>query len=251
MTFKKFYLKVYKVMIIYITMFFPHNETLAHYSKIDRKMPIYLCTHSTIHSERWMSREDTIPVALLRTPSSIIEMMKDVSFSLIEARKDRIPVVRVDIPLPVTGGTELDDWPGGIKQKYATLKPMLAETMKGLNFTDGDIAAKNYLGEDGKVDAVGVWEGNGYRIVCFPTPSSIPMLQKSLQWSDGSTLLVLVNQQLFLDPLSSRQSKAFLASAVPVYVLENISSRGPGALPVRGLVYRQYPHPFQVRMKVS
>lgn len=36
----------------------------------------------------------------------------------------------MEVPLPITGGTELDDWPGGIGQKYQTLRPMVIEMLK-------------------------------------------------------------------------------------------------------------------------
>jgi hypothetical protein len=52
------------------------------------------------------------------------------------------------------GGTELDDWPGGIKQKYLTLYPMIIETMKELKFSPVEINKREYMGgeigEDGK-----------------------------------------------------------------------------------------------------
>jgi hypothetical protein len=52
------------------------------------------------------------------------------------------------------GGTELDDWPGGIKQKYLTLYPMIIETMKELKFSPEEMKKREYMGgeigEDGK-----------------------------------------------------------------------------------------------------
>jgi hypothetical protein len=48
-------------------------------------------------------------------------MMRDVARGIAAAQKANIPLVLVDVPLPVTGGTELDDWPGGTKDLRLSL----------------------------------------------------------------------------------------------------------------------------------
>ena len=59
------------------------------------------------------------------------------------------------------GGTELDDWPGGIKQKYNVLSNMLYETMNALNFDPINKKKREFLdGENGVQDAVGEYKGN-------------------------------------------------------------------------------------------
>ena len=84
------------------------------------------------------------------------------------------------VPLPITGGTELDDWPGGIGQKYETLRPMLQETLRSLEFTDEQIKSRKFMSlED---DAIGIWERTGddgkqTSVVCFATPEVLGQLQ--------------------------------------------------------------------------
>ena len=209
---------------------------------------------------------------ILNTPENILVMMKEVSVGVSEAKRDNIRAVLVEIPLPITGGTELDDWPGGIKQKYSTLRPMLIETMKSLGFSATAIAARKYLGGGGgEEDAVGIWNDKDIYICCFPTVETIPILKTIIQQLetrcksdtgrnnndsidiiiDDTTkktgILVIVNQQFFLDPLSNQQSKDFLNDIPHGYILEGLNMKGPGALPVRGILYRQYPHSFKVR----
>lgn len=180
----------------------------------------------------------------VETPGTLIDMMQEVARALEEAKKDCKPIVRVDIPLPVTGGTELDDWPGGIRQKYCTLVPMLKETMKALKFSSSKMNEENYIDD---IDAVGLWEDNGYQMCCFPTPDSCSYLKNNfMKWNDDSSMLALINHQMFLDPMSKQDTKDFLNSATTVYQLEQLNCRGPGALPVRGLAYRQYPGPYLV-----
>eukprot|EP01036_Dinobryon_divergens_P029055 gene29055-38107_t len=202
--------------------------------------------------------------------------MKEVSACVLLAKRDNIRAVLVEIPLPVTGGTELDDWPGGIKQKYSTLRPMLVETMKSLGFSDTAIAARKYLGGGGgEEDAVGVWNDDDIFLCCFPTVETIPILKSIIQEEtqfnsdscnnnstssiditiDGAakntSILVIVNQQFFLDPLSNQQSKDFLNGIPSGYILESLNMKGPGALPVRGILYRQYPHSFKVARRLD
>lgn len=102
---------------------------------------------------------------ILKTPVSMMAMMVEISEAAIAARSSGVGVGFVDFPVPVTGGTELDEWPGdapksstaiasltisrlagGIKQKYSVLRPILIELMKLLNFTSVEYSARNYLG---------------------------------------------------------------------------------------------------------
>lgn len=83
----------------------------------------------------------------LKTPDTIFQMMNQIAKAIYNAKSENISTMLVDIPLPVTGGTELDDWPGGIKQKYSTLYPMLIETMKTLQFKQTEINKREYLGK--------------------------------------------------------------------------------------------------------
>ena len=167
--------------------------------------------------------------------------------------------------LLVTGGTELDDWPGGIKQKYSTLRPMLVESMKLLGFSKAVLESRKYLGDSyGEEDAVGFWSDNGISICCFPTVETIPFLKEIKQniqfqtdttaeisddsMNKSSSILVIVNQQFFLDPLSDTDSQSFLSDINYGYLLETLNMKGPGALPVRGLLSRDYPNPYKVHI---
>ena len=126
---------------------------------------------------------------------------------------------------------------------------MLAETMRALKFNPAEISKRNYLGgEIGEDDAVGLWSDTEQQICicCFPTPDTIPAIIEYKKWTNINSIFVIINQQFFLDPLSKNDSKNFLSSAEIVYRLESLNMRGPGALPVRGILYRQYPHKFKV-----
>jgi hypothetical protein len=53
-----------------------------------------------------------------RTPASIADMMQDAGDGVLAGVNAGLKRMAVEVPLPITGGTELDDWPGGIGQKY-------------------------------------------------------------------------------------------------------------------------------------
>ena len=121
--------------------------------------------------------------------------------------------------------------------------------MKALNFDPLEIRKREYLGgEMGEDDAVGIWSDLDQQICicCFPTPDTIPAIIEYKKWTNINSIFVIINQQFFLDPLSKDESKTFLSSAEIVYRLESLNMRGPGALPVRGILYRQYPNLFKV-----
>ena len=179
-------------------------------------------------------------------PTNLGGILRKAAFSVIAARESGLNLVSVEFPLPVTGGTELDDWPGGIRQKYVTLKPLLQEIMKILKFSSAAMNKIEFLGDYGEEDAVGVWQDNGYQLCCFPTPDSIPYLLRMQKWSDNSTITVLVNSQIFLNAFSKQESKKFLASVTPVYQFATLSMKGVNALQISGLLYRRYPNEFQV-----
>ena len=182
-------------------------------------------------------------------PSTIEEMMQSCAKSIKAAKLDNIKLSLLDIPIPVTGGTELDDWPGGIAQKQNTLRPMLQSMMKTLEFSDIEINQRNYVGEFGVDDSVGIWEDKNISIVCFPTPDSIPLLIKLTKLNDNA--LVIVNNQFFLDPLSKEESKSFLKSCTEIYKLEQLNMKGENALPVRGILFRSYPNYYIAARRIS
>lgn len=200
--------------------------------------------HVSVCSSSLQSSRSYILGSKIDTPQSIGAMMKAVGVSIASAYNDMIlnsnsnNVCLVDIPIPAVGSTELDEWPGGIRQKYSVLLPMITEMMTHLNFTADQRKQSNFLGIT--EDAIGIWENEKYSIVSF---ASVDVIDQILQM-DRKKLVVLINQNFFLDPLSSDKSKDFLSSATISYRLEKLNMRGPSGLSVRGILYREYPNDF-------
>ena len=148
--------------------------------------------------------------------------------------------------MPITGGTELDDWPGGIGQKYVTLRPLAAEMMRIMNFTSEAISQKSFLGIVD--DAIGVWRHQNIAVVCFATPEVLRPLK---QITEEGTALILLNHQFFLDPFSSAESRQFIESATTAYQLQSLNMKGAGLLPIKGVLKREFPGPFVVARRLE
>ena len=204
----------------------------------------------------FISIATTVTSLNLRTPSSIQNMMIELADSMVSAKNSGIPIALAEIPLPVTGGTELDDWPGGIQQKYGTLSMMLLETMKLLDFNPMEMRRREFLGECGAEDSVGFWQDadKGFQICCFPTMETIPSILRLIESSrlkENGDLILLINQNFFLNPLSCRDSKKFVESLESIYHIENLNMKGPRGLSIRGLLYRRFPEPWMVARRLD
>merc|ERR1711998_719309 len=173
----------------------------------------------------------------IRTPDSIASMMEDAAGGILAGIEAGVQRMAVEVPLPITGGTELDDWPGGIGQKYETVRPMLQPTLKSLGFSAEEIATRKFMSlED---DAIGIWQRTGgdgklMSVVCFATPEVLGGLQDLA----AKGTLILVNHQFFLDQFSKQETKDFIGNAELVYLLQSLNMKGPGLLPIKGVLKR-------------
>ena len=94
------------------------------------------CARRGAHLELDMSAS-SVP-----TPQSIGDMMQEAARAVKSAQDAGLKRVMVEVPLPITGGTELDDWPGGQGQKYETLRPMVQEVLRVLGFSKEEAEAR-------------------------------------------------------------------------------------------------------------
>ena len=160
----------------------------------------------------------------ISTPASIADMMKDAADGVLAGVQDGVKRMAVEVPLPITGGTELDDWPGGIGQKYETLRPMLAETLQSLGFSAEQITSREFMSLAD--DAIGIWQreqedGTQMSVVCFATPEVLGELQQLA----AKGTLILVNHQFFLDQFSKAETKDFIAGCEIVYLLQSLNMK--------------------------
>ena len=57
---------------------------------------------------------------------------------------DGIETQSITLNLPLIGATDLDDWPGGIRQQYGALALMIGEVLKKLNEDAVEMPAAHY-----------------------------------------------------------------------------------------------------------
>ncbi len=100
---------------------------------------------------------------------------------------------RIELVLPLIGATDLDDWPGGIRQQFKAATPMverLLRQLKQLPGLEGKLSAT--LLDD--ADAVGAWYSDNLALVVFPTAETLNQIRK-LADERPNALFILVNPQ--------------------------------------------------------
>jgi hypothetical protein len=93
--------------------------------------------------------------------------------------------------LPVSGASDLDDWPGGIQQQFKAIGPMVEQFLRALKAEPGlDGPLKGRIVDEG--DAVGCWEGSNLAAVVFPSGDTLRLLKKL---AESERPLLLINPQ--------------------------------------------------------
>ncbi|KAI8463765.1 MAG: hypothetical protein J3K34DRAFT_388888 [Monoraphidium minutum] len=99
---------------------------------------------------------------------------------------------RVELLLPLIGATDLDDWPGGIRQQFKAAAPLVEQILRGLKQVEGLKGPLNAeIWDDG--DAVGAWYGENLAAVLFPTAPTLERLQQLA--GQKPKVLLIVNPQ--------------------------------------------------------
>lgn len=126
-------------------------------------------------------------------PRSSAEIVKQAYKACKAAWNDGISRQRIEIILPLIGATDLDDWPGGIRQQFKAAQPMVEDLlvqMKSLPGLEGPLSGK--IIDD--ADAVGAWTGDALRLVLFPTAETIGELRKIAE-AKKNGLVIIANPQ--------------------------------------------------------
>ncbi|CAD7700526.1 unnamed protein product [Ostreobium quekettii] len=178
---------------------------------------------------------------LPRSPEETVQQALQASRS---AFQDGVGRQLVEMPLPLIGATDLDDWPGGIRQQLQAAAPMAEGILNGL---------RRVGGLEGRLDAeilddadcVAAWTGQNLAAVLFPTADILIELKRRFE---GKKLVLMINPewrggQVISDfGLFGRKEKEdFVASFTQSYCLRQYRIQGKD---VRLL--RCYPGDWQV-----
>ena len=70
-------------------------------------------------------------------PRDAGETAQEARAAVQRAWKDGIQRQRVELLLPLIGATDLDDWPGGVRQQFKAVLPMVESMLAGLKSVEG------------------------------------------------------------------------------------------------------------------
>lgn len=136
-------------------------------------------------------RCDATPLS--RLPRSPKEQVAQAADAVKKAAADGKELVSVEFNLPLIGATDLDDWPGGVRQQYQAIAPMCGELLKTIG-TDDKADIRQRVVED--ADAVVVLTTEGSQAMVFPTAETLPELKNLAGKDKKSGPLVVVNSQI-------------------------------------------------------
>jgi len=129
-------------------------------------------------------------------PQSSSDIVQQAVKSIQAAWADGVSRQRIEIILPLIGATDIDDWPGGIRQQFKAAQPMVEDMLIQLKKTEGlQGPLRAAIIDD--ADAVGAWTGDAMSLIVFPTAETIRDVRKIAEGT--KELCILVNPQWNLD----------------------------------------------------
>ncbi|DBA95240.1 hypothetical protein WJX82_003981 [Trebouxia sp. C0006] len=204
--------------------------------------------HSTVQS----TQADTeIEQPTHRIPQDADSVAQQALAACQRAFKAGVRRQQLELLLPLIGATDIDDWPGGVRQQFKAVLPMVESILQGLKSTpelQGPLQAS--IWDQG--DAVGAWLGDKLVAVVFPTPETLPQATQAagVDAAEGK-LALLINPQWQPGQVISdfglgakrRDCEKFLGAFQDVYYLRQQRISGDEIL-----VLRSYPDPWQVHL---
>lgn len=188
------------------------------------------------------------PLTIPRGPSETVQQAAAACKRAFEAGVLR---QRVELLLPLIGATDLDDWPGGIRQQFKAAQPMVEELLKELKKLPGlEGRLSSRIIDDG--DAVAAWEGDKLAAVLFPTGETLGEVRKIAE-ANKDRLVLIINPQwnikgnvvsdLGIFPWQRKANEELVNSFTEAYILKQLRMNSDD---VRLL--SSYPAPWQVNL---
>ncbi|GFR50904.1 hypothetical protein Agub_g13201 [Astrephomene gubernaculifera] len=188
-----------------------------------------VCTHAS-SSDAPDSRSSRI----LPIPDGPAQQAQQAAQAIEAAWRDGVRRQRLELMLPLIGATDLDDWPGGIRQQFKAAQPMVESILRTVKQTEGlqgPLAANVW--DQG--DAVGAWTGKNLACVLFPTAATLDRLNKLCTGPGAPGLVLIVNPQWetrgnlvsdFGFGARRQEAERFIASFQPTYSLKQLRVYG-------------------------
>ncbi|GMH34312.1 hypothetical protein BSKO_02146 [Bryopsis sp. KO-2023] len=148
-------------------------------------------TRRPTHSPRCTSQESAQSSVAYPIPQSPEETVSQAFKASKKAWQDGISKQKVELLLPLIGATDLDDWPGGIRQQFKAAAPMVEELLRNLKMNEGLYGRlEAEIIEQG--DACASWSSPNLTAILFPTAEAIQKVQPKFE---GRSLGLLINPQ--------------------------------------------------------
>jgi len=177
-----------------------------------------------------LARDETGP----SFPQGTAEIVKQCYQATKKAYMAGVRRQRIELILPLIGATDIDDWPGGIRQQFKAAQPMVQDVLvqlKALPELQGPLDAR--IVDD--ADAVGAWQGENLSLVLFPTAETIGALRKirdatkelviiaNPQWNEGKGNVV---SDFGILPWQRASAMEVASSFEDVYVVKQLRING-------------------------
>lgn len=124
--------------------------------------------------------------ALPSLPKDTTEQIEQCAGAIQSALGDGVNTQSIELNLPLIGATDLDDWPGGIRQQYKALAPMVGDVLKLLNKETQEVCQQRVMDD---ADAVAAITLESDIVVSFPTAEVLDEL-RSIEKSDRRVKII-------------------------------------------------------------
>eukprot|EP00892_Ulva_mutabilis_P009903 jgi/Ulvmu1/7285/UM035_0073.1 len=153
-------------------------------------------------------------------PSGPEATVRQASMAVALGRSKGVKRQILELPWPLSGASELDDWPGGIMQEYNTAKPIVEQLLRSVG-KDMELKTPFTFKILDDSDAVVAWQQDSLLAVLFATGDTVREIEKM---ASGKDTVVLINPQWRGGQVISdfglffrKQKEEFVATFTPVY----------------------------------
>jgi hypothetical protein len=133
----------------------------------------------------------TVVSALPSLPLNTKEQIEQAAGAIEAALRDGKTTQAIELNLPLIGATDLDDWPGGIRQQYGALAPMVSEVLRLINAGAEGTCQQRVIDD---ADAVAALTLGSDVVVSFPTAEVLDDL-RAIENKNGFRLKIIANPQ--------------------------------------------------------
>jgi hypothetical protein len=129
---------------------------------------------------------------IVKLPSGPDETVQQCVAAIKRAMDDGKLLLDVEFLLPLIGATDLDDWPGGVRQQFKAACPMVEDILREIPGVMENGGCKTEILD--QADAIGLWEGKAIATVLFPTADTVDTMMNLVK-KNPSRPLMTVNTQ--------------------------------------------------------